>query len=38
MIILIDAEKKLLTKIIYDKNSSQNGYRGNLPQQNKGPI
>ena len=36
----IDAEKaadKILTSI-YDKNSQQSGYRGNLPQHNKGHI
>ena len=33
-------QKKLLTKfnIIYDKNAQRSGYRGNLPQHNKGHI
>ena len=33
-------QKKLLTKFkpIYDKNSPENGHRGNLPQHNKGHI
>ena len=39
MIISIDAEKSF-DKIqhIYDKNSPESRYRGNLPQQNKGHI
>ena len=38
MIISIDAEKTFYknSTSIYDKNSQQNGYRGNIPQYNKG--
>ena len=40
MIISIDAEKAFdkNSTPIYDKNSPENGQRGNLPQHNKGHI
>ena len=40
MIISIDAEKAFdkIQHPVYDKNSPENGHRGNLPQHNKGHI
>ena len=35
VIISTDAEKHLTEHIIYDKNSQQSGYTGNVPQHNK---
>ena len=40
MIISMDVEKSMWqnSTFIYDKNSQQSGYRGNIPQHNKGHI